>query len=75
MASRWVFASRRARAIAMLNLLRRSDVDGAFGIEERRLLRDVAAAFGVAGGEFRLMDNRMPRLVALEQEAGAIVSV
>lgn len=70
-----VFATRRARAIAMPNLLRLSYVDGAFEIEEECLLKDVAAAFGIADGEFRLMDNWVRRLVALEQEAGAFISV
>ena len=69
-----VFATRRARAIAMLNLLRLSHVDGAFEIEEECLLKDVADAFGIADAEFLLMNNWVKRLVALEQEAGAFMS-
>ena len=69
-----VFATRRTRAIAMLNLLRLSHVDGAFEIEEECLLKDVADAFGITDAEFLLMNNWVKRLVALEQEAGAFMS-
>ena len=68
-----VFDSRRARAIAILNLLRLSYVDGAFEIEEECLLKEVSRAFGVADSEFRLMDNWVRRLVALEEEARAFM--
>jgi tellurite resistance protein len=64
-----VFDTRRARAIAILNLLRLSYVDGAFEIEEECLLKEVSRAFGMAEAEFRLMDNWVRRLVALEEEA------
>ncbi|MYJ74114.1 MAG: hypothetical protein F4089_03000, partial [Gammaproteobacteria bacterium] len=37
-----VFDSRRARTVAVLNLLRLSYVDGAFEIEEECLLKEVA---------------------------------
>ena len=68
-----VFATRRARAVAMLNLLRLCYVDGAFEIEEECLLKDVAAAFGIDDDEFLLMNNWVKRLVALEEEANGFM--
>jgi tellurite resistance protein len=64
-----VFDTRRARTIALLNLLRLSYVDGAFEIEEECLLREIGRAFGMPDAEFQLMDNWVRRLVALEAEA------
>ncbi len=64
-----VFDTRRSRAIALLNLLRLSYVDGAFEIEEECLLKEVSRAFGLPDAEFQLMDNWVRRLVALEEEA------
>jgi len=64
-----VFDTRRSRAIALLNLLRLSYVDGAFEIEEECTLREIGRAFGLPDTEFQLMDNWVRRLVALEEEA------
>lgn len=64
-----VFDTRRSRAIALLNLLRLSYVDGAFEIEEECLLKEIGRAFGLPDAEFQLMDNWVRRLVALEEEA------
>ncbi len=64
-----VFDSRRARTVAVLNLLRLSYVDGAFEIEEECLLKEVSRAFGISDADFALMDNWVRRLVGLEQEA------
>ena len=64
-----VFDSRRARTVAVLNLLRLSYVDGAFEIEEEGLLKEVSRAFGISDADFALMDNWVRRLVGLEQEA------
>lgn len=64
-----IFDSRRARTVAVLNLLRLSYVDGAFEIEEECLLKEVARAFGINDADFALMDNWVRRLVGLEQEA------
>lgn len=64
-----IFDSRRTRAIAMLNLLRLSYVDGAFEIEEECLLKEVARAFGMDHADFAAMDGWVKRLVALEDEA------
>jgi len=64
-----IFSTRRSRAIALLNLLRLSYVDGAFEIEEECLLKEVSRAFGLSEAEFQLLDNWVRRLVALEQEA------
>ena len=64
-----IFDSRRARTVAVLNLLRLSYVDGAFEIEEECLLKEVAGAFGISDADFALMDNWVRRLVGLEREA------
>jgi len=64
-----IFSTRRSRAIALLNLLRLSYVDGAFEVEEECLLKEVSRAFGLSEAEFQLLDNWVRRLVALEQEA------
>ena len=64
-----IFDSRRARTVAVLNLLRLSYVDGAFEIEEECLLKEVATAFGISDADFALMDNWVRRLVGLEREA------
>lgn len=64
-----IFDSRRARTVAVLNLLRLSYVDGAFEIEEECLLKEVARAFGIDDADFALMDNWVRRLVGLEREA------
>ncbi len=68
-----IFDTQRARAIALLNLLRLSYVDGAFEIEEECVLKEVSRAFGIADAQFRLMDNWVRRLVALEQEASGFM--
>lgn len=64
-----IFDNPRSRAIALLNLLRLSYVDGAFEVEEECLLKEVSRAFGVDDDAFLRMDNWVRRLVALEQEA------
>ena len=64
-----IFDSRRARTVAILNLLHLSYADGAFEIEEECLLKEVARAFAIDDDDFRHMDNWVKRLVALEQEA------
>ena len=64
-----IFSTRRSRAIALLNLLRLSYVDGAFEIEEECVLKEVSRAFGLPDSEFQLMDNWVRRLMALEEEA------
>jgi tellurite resistance protein len=67
------FDSRRSRMIALLNLLRLSYADGAFEIEEECLLKEVSHAFEVSDADFMLLDNWVKRLVALEEEAKALV--
>ena len=64
-----IFDSRRARTVAVLNLLRLSYVDGAFEIEEECLLKEVARAFKISDDDFALMDNWVRRLAVLEDEA------
>ncbi len=67
------FDTRRARMIALLNLLRLSYADGAFEIEEECLLKEVSRAFQVSDADFLLLDNWVKRLVALEEEAKSLV--
>ena len=67
------FDSRRARIVALLNLLRLSYADGAFEIEEECLLKEVSRSFGVSDDEFLLLDNWVKRLVSLEVEARALM--
>lgn len=64
-----IFDNRRARTVAILNLLRLSYVDGAFEIEEECVLKELARAFGIDDADFLRMDNWVKRLVALELEA------
>lgn len=66
-----IFDSRRARVVAILNLLRLSYVDGAFEIEEECLLKEVARAFDINDEDFVRMDDWVKRLLALEEEARA----
>ncbi len=64
-----IFDSRRARVVALLNLLKLSYADGAFEIEEECLLKEISNTFAVSDEEFLLMDNWVRRLTALESEA------
>jgi tellurite resistance protein len=68
-----IFETRRARTIALINLLHLSYVDGAFEIEEECLLKEVSRAFGVTDRDFERLDNWVRRLVALEQEARGLM--
>ena len=68
-----IFDTRRARVVAVLNLVHLSHADGAFEIEEECLLREVARAFDIGDEDFRLMDNWVRRLVALEEEARGLM--
>jgi tellurite resistance protein len=67
------FDTRKARLIALLNLLRLSYADGAFEIEEECLLKEVSRAFEVSDEEFLLLDNWVRRLIALEGEARSLM--
>ena len=69
-----IFDSRRARTVAVLNLLRLSYVDGAFEIEEECLLKDLSEAFGFDSADFLLLHNWVKRLVALEKEAAGLMA-
>ncbi|MDG1134858.1 MAG: TerB family tellurite resistance protein [Pseudomonadales bacterium] len=64
-----VFADRRSRMIVLLNLCKLSYADGAFEIEEECLLREISKAFAFSDDDFRLVDNWVKRICALEQEA------
>ena len=69
-----IFDSRKARFIALINLLRLSYADGAFEIEEECLLREICRAFQVPDEDFMLLDNWVRRLLALEEEAASLLS-
>ena len=64
-----IFDDRKARVIAILNLLKLSYADGAFEIEEECLLKEISQSFAVPDAEFLLLDNWVKRLVSLETEA------
>jgi tellurite resistance protein len=64
-----VFADRRSRMIVLLNLCKLSYADGAFEIEEECLLREISRAFALSDDDFRLVDNWVKRICALEREA------
>ena len=66
-----VFADRRSRIVAILNLLKLSYADGAFEIEEECLLKEIARSFDISDNDFLLLDNWVRRLSALEEEAQA----
>lgn len=68
-----IFDSRRSRAIALLSLTRLGYADGAFEIEEKYFLADLARAFDISDTEFGLMQNWVRRLIALEREAQAFM--
>lgn len=68
-----VFDSHRSRVVALLNLLRLGYADGAFEVEEECLLREVCKAFQLPDEEFLLLENWVRRLVALEDEARALM--
>ncbi len=67
------FPDRRARTIALINLLRLSYADGAFEIEEECLLKEVSRVFGFDAKEFLLLDNWVRRWLALQHEAYALM--
>lgn len=69
-----IFDSRKARFIALINLLRLSYADGAFEIEEECLLREICREFQVPDEDFMLLDNWVRRLLALEEEATSLLS-
>lgn len=64
-----VFDTRRARAIALMSLIRLGYADGAFEIEEQCFLADLARAFEFSDADFGLLQNWVRRLIALEREA------
>ena len=68
-----VFPDREARIVVLLNLLKISYADGAFDIEEECLLNEIRPAFECSDDEFRLLDNWVRRLHALEREADDII--
>ncbi|MDZ7685145.1 MAG: hypothetical protein U5O39_09200 [Gammaproteobacteria bacterium] len=68
-----VFDTRRSRAITLLSLVRLSYADGTFEIEERCFLGDLRKAFGFGDHEFEQIQQWVRRLVALENDAEALL--
>ena len=68
-----IFDSKRARAIAILSLIRLGYADGAFEVEEQCLLRDLCQLFEIRDTEFDLIQNWVRRLISLEREAQAFM--
>ncbi|MGD8416878.1 MAG: TerB family tellurite resistance protein [Pseudomonadales bacterium] len=68
-----IFDSHKSRVVALVNLLRLGYADGAFEIEEECLLREVCKAFQLPDEEFLLLENWVRRLIALEDEARALM--
>jgi uncharacterized tellurite resistance protein B-like protein len=69
-----IFDGRRYRVIALLNLIRLSYADGAFEIEEECLLKEISRTFEISDEDFLLLDNWVRRLLALEDEARALMA-
>jgi hypothetical protein len=69
-----IFDGRKCRVIALLNLIRLSYADGAFEIEEECLLKEISRTFEITDGDFLLLDNWVRRLLALEDEARALMA-
>ena len=69
-----IFDSRRARAIAVIALVRLGYADGAFEIEEQCFLSDLCQCFGFNRAEFTLIQNWVRRLNSLEREAQSLFS-
>jgi uncharacterized tellurite resistance protein B-like protein len=69
-----IFDGRKSRVIALLNLIRLSYADGAFEIEEECLLKEISRTFEITDADFLLLDNWVRRLLALEDEARALMA-
>ena len=69
-----IFDDRKARVIAILNLLKLSYADGAFEIEEECLLKEICRTFQISDSEFLLLDNWVKRLNTLEGEAQVLIN-
>lgn len=69
-----IFDGRKCRVIALLNLIRLSYADGAFEIEEECLLKEISRTFEIGDEDFLLLDNWVRRLLALEDEARALMA-
>lgn len=63
-----VFDTGRARSIALISLIQLGYADGAFEVEERCFLRDLAGQFGISSDRFDLIDNWVRRRIALDKE-------
>ncbi|MBO6558139.1 MAG: TerB family tellurite resistance protein [Pseudomonadales bacterium] len=68
-----IFDTRRSRVAVVINLIRLGYADGAFEVEEQMLVKQVYKLFELTENDFRLIENWVRRLVALEKEALALM--
>ena len=62
------FDTRMSRCVALLNLLRLGYVDGSFDVEEESLMLHIAQVLGFSDIEYRIFEDWVRRLAALEVE-------
>lgn len=62
------FDTRMSRSVALLNLLRLGYVDGDFDVEEESLMLRIAEVLGFSDADFRVFEDWVGRLAALEAE-------
>jgi len=68
-----IFNTRNATVATIIALIQLGYADGAFEIEEQCLLKEVCATFEVTESDFTSIENRVPRLIALEKETRAFM--
>ena len=68
-----IFDTKKSRVTIVIALVRLGYADGAFEIEEQSLLKDICVAFRISDDDFRLIENWVRRLIALEKEASSLM--
>jgi uncharacterized tellurite resistance protein B-like protein len=64
-----IFDQRRSRVIALISLIQLGYADGAYEIEERCVITEVAKEFNISEADLYRIENWVERLVALQAEA------
>lgn len=64
-----VFDQRRSRVIALISLIQLGYADGAYEIEERCVITEVAKEFAISAAHLQRIENWVERLIALQAEA------
>jgi hypothetical protein len=64
-----VFDQRRSRVIALISLIQLGYADGAYEIEERCVITEVANEFAISEAYLLRIENWVERLIALQAEA------